>query len=120
MDPVGPDHEVVLVAGAVAELGRDLAVALDEPIQRHTDADRRVIGSLAQRAVQLGAMERETRSDAVPELADVDIGEQSAAVVEEALSRDLDRSLGDFGVEAECAQSASGVPGQVDAGSRVQ
>ena len=67
-DPVGPDHEVVLIPGAIAELGRDCPVPLDEPIQRHTDADRRVIGSLAQHVMQVGAMEREARSDACPKL----------------------------------------------------
>ena len=119
VDPVGPDEEVVLAAGAVAELGLDLPVALGEAIQRHARADRRVIGSLAQHVVQRRAMERETRSDAGPQPSDVDVGEQPAVVVKEALSRDLDCSLGNLGLEAERAQSASGVPGQVDAGSGV-
>src|SRR5688572_6352298 len=64
-------------------------------------------------------MEAETRSYAGPQPADVDVGEQPSVVVEEALSRDLDCSLGYLGFGAERAESASGVPGQVEAGSGV-
>ncbi len=80
--------------------------------------DRRVTGSEAYRVVQCRAVQRATRSDAGPELVDGDVGEEPPAVIEEALLTDLDCALGDIGVEAESAQGASGVAGQVDASAR--
>jgi hypothetical protein len=47
VDGVGPDDELVSVAGAVAQLGLHLPVPLDDAIQRHASTDGRLIYCVA-------------------------------------------------------------------------
>ena len=117
VDPVGADHEIVVVVRSVAELDGDDAVALSEAFDGEPHADRHVTGRLEQQLVQVGSVQREAWPDGRPKLGDVDLGEQPAAVVVEALPRDLDGSGGDLRLESEGAQGASGVAGQIDAGT---
>ena len=116
--PSAPTTSVVVTRRAVAELDLHRSVALGDAVERQTHPDRRVTGSLAYGVVQCRAGERATRSDAGPETVDGDVSEQPPTVIEEALAPDLHRALGDIGIEAEGAQGASGVAGQVDAGAR--
>ena len=67
--------------------------------------------------MQVGAMQREARPDSCPQLGDVDLAQQPAAVVTEALARDLDGSRGDSRLQAEGAECAGGVAGQIHAGT---
>jgi hypothetical protein len=62
--------------------------------------------------VQLGPMYREARPDGSPELGYVDVEQQPAAVVVEALARDLDGSRGDLRLKAEDTEGADGVTGR--------
>ncbi len=63
--------------------------------------------------------EGKTRPDSFPEFRKIDLDEQPAAVIADALSRDHDPSLHSSLLEAEHAQRTGRVPGQVDAGARL-
>ena len=117
VDAVRPDHEIVFAARSVAELDRDDAVALSEALDGQPDSDGHVTRRLAEKRVQLGPMQREARPDGCPQLGDVDLAQQPAVVVVEALARDLDGSGGDLRLQAEGTERASGVAGQIDAGT---
>jgi hypothetical protein len=117
VDPVRPDHEIVFAARSVAELDRDDAVALCEALDRERDTDGHVTRRLPQERVQLGPMYREARPDGCPQLGDVDLEQQPAAVVAEALARDLDCSRGDLCLQAEDTEGADSVAGQIDPGA---
>jgi len=62
-------------------------------------------------------MQREARPDRCPQLGHVDLEQQPAVVVIEALARDLDGSGGDLRLQAEDTEGASGVAGQIHAGT---
>ena len=63
--------------------------------------------------MQVGSVQREARPDGRPQLGDVDLEQQSATLIAEALPRDRDGSRGDLRLEAEHAQRARGVAGQI-------
>ena len=69
--------------------------------------------------MEICAVEREAGSDSVPQLREIDVDEQPAAVVADALPRDHESSLRDRLLEAERPQRAAGVPGQVDTRPRL-
>jgi hypothetical protein len=56
------------------------------------DSDRHLTRRLAEERVQLCPMHREARPDGCPQLGDVDLTQQPAMVVVEALVRDCDSS----------------------------
>jgi hypothetical protein len=76
--------------------------------------DRHPASPLEQYGVEVYSRERETRSDAVPQLREIDLDEQPAAVVADQLARDRHSSVGHCLFEAQGTQRAGGVPGQVD------
>jgi hypothetical protein len=115
--PSAAHDEVVLAAAAVAELHRDGAVGLGEAVDAAPQPDRHVGRPVEQRLVQVGAVQCEARADAGPERADVDLEEQAAAMVAEALALDLDRTRGDLPLESERAEGTRSVAGQVHAGA---
>ena len=92
VDPVRPDHEVVFAVRCVAVLDGDHAVALRDALYGQADPDRDVTRRLPEQRVQIGPMHREARPDRCPQLGDVDLAQQPAVVVVEALARDLDGS----------------------------
>ena len=109
VDPVGADHDVVVAAAAVAELdGRPLDARHGQPA-----ADGHVARRLEQQRVQVGAVHGQARPDARPQPRDVDLAQQPAAVVAEALPRDLAA----LRLDAERAQRPHRVAGEVEAGA---
>ena len=92
VDPVCPDHEIVGAARSVAEVDGDRAVALSEALDGQPGSDRHLTRRLAEERVQFGPMHREARPDGCPQLGDVDLAQQPAMVVVEALVRDRDSS----------------------------
>jgi hypothetical protein len=90
---------------------------LGEPLDGEPHADRYIAYRFQQHAVQFSSTEREAWPDRCPEFGDVDLFEQSPAVILEALRRDLDCSGGDLRLESEDAQRPRGIAGKVDAGS---
>ena len=117
VDPVGADNEIVIAARSVAALDGDDAVALRHAVHGLPEADLHVAGRLEQQSVELGSMNRQAWPDGAPELRDVDLAQQPAAVIAEALARYLDGTARNLRVEAERAQGARGVPGQIHAGT---
>ena len=75
--------------------------------------DGHVARRLEQQRVQVGAVHGQARPDARPQPGDVDLEQQPAAVVAEALARDLVA----LRLDAERAQRAHRVAGEVDAGA---
>ena len=67
--------------------------SLAEPADVDSHPDRHVASPVEQHGMEICAMEREAGPDAVPQLREIDLDEQPAAVVAEALPRDHDRSL---------------------------
>jgi hypothetical protein len=92
VDPVRPDHEIVRAARSVAEADGDRAVALSDTLDGQPDSDRHLTRRLAEERVQLGPMHREAWPDGCPQLGDVDLTQQPAMVVVEALVCDRDSS----------------------------
>ena len=92
MDPVRPDHEIVGAARSVAEVDGDRAVALSDALDGQPGSDRHLARRLAEERVQFRPMHREARPDGCPQLGDVDLAQQPAVVVVEALVRDRDSS----------------------------
>ena len=64
--------------------------------------------------MEICAMECQAGADAVPQLRQIDLDEQPAAVVADTLPRYHDSSLQDRLLEAEPSQRTGGIPGQVD------
>jgi hypothetical protein len=62
--------------------------------------------------VPLGPMQREARPDRCPQLGDVDLEQQPAVVVVEALARDLDGSGGDLRLRDEGTEGGAALPGR--------
>ena len=103
MDTVGADDEVVAAGRAVREDHlRRLAVL--QVRHRRAEPDRHLGGGLEKHLVQRRAMNRDAAADAVPQPVDVDVGEKTAAVVEEALPPDRVGAGGDDGSDAELVQ----------------
>src|SRR5512133_1914318 len=69
--------------------------------------------------MEMSPRERATRPDSVPHLRKIDVDEQPAAIIADALPRDSDRVLHNCLFEAQRAQRAGRVPRQVDARARL-
>ena len=67
--------------------------------------------------MQCRAVDRQAAADTVPEAVDVDLGQSTTPVVEEALPPDRLRSCRNCRSDAEFARSPYGVAGQVQAGA---
>jgi hypothetical protein len=116
-DAVGGDDEIVVATGSVAELDGDEAVLESDAVHGQPEADGHVARRLEQQFVQVGPMNHEAWPDGPPELGDVDLEEQPAALVAEALPWDLDGPGGDTRLEPERTEGASGVAGQIHSGT---
>jgi hypothetical protein len=82
-DAVGGDDEIVVATGSVAELDGDDAALVSDAVHGQPEADGHVARRLEQQFVQVGPMNREAWPDGPPELGDVDLEEQPAALVAE-------------------------------------
>jgi hypothetical protein len=95
LDAVSGDDEVLVATGSVAELDGDDVLLVSDALHGQPETDGHVACCLEQQFGQVGAMNREAWPDGPPELGDVDLEEQPAALVAEALSWDLDGPGGD-------------------------
>jgi hypothetical protein len=82
VDPVRTDDEVVFIRAFVVELDGNRPVSLLKRMDANPHPDRCLPCSLEQRGVEICAMERKTRPDAVPQRRYVDFEEQPAASVQ--------------------------------------
>ena len=72
---------------------------------------------VAERLVQRRPVDRQAAADTVPEPVDVDVGQPTTAVVEEALPPDRIGARRNGRSDAELTQSPNGIAGQVQAGA---
>jgi hypothetical protein len=119
VDSVRADHEVVLARRSVAELHRDRAVSLAELAHVDSHPDCHVASPVEQHRMEVGAMERQAGSDPLPQRGEIDLDQQPAAVVADALPRNHDPSLQDCLFETQRAERRRRVPGQVYARARL-
>jgi len=115
VDAVRPDREVVLPRAAVGEAGGDRRPLLPQLDDLDSHPDCHVPGTLEQHGVELTAGQRKARADTAPHPGDVDLHERPATVIAEPLPRDDGRPLDDLFLEAERAERARCIAGQVDA-----
>ena len=93
MDAIRTDNQVIVAGRAVGEADqRRLAVL--EVGHRQTEPDVHGSSRIEQGLVQRRAMDRHAAADTGPQPVDVDVGEQAAAVVKEALPPDRVRTFG--------------------------
>ena len=117
VQPVGPHDQVVLALAAVVEADPDGPVELlqrpDGPAQPHRQA-------VAQDLVEVGAGHGQAGAGIPPELAQVDLDQQPAAVVQHPLALDGGGPGRHRRLQAERPQGADAVGGQVHAGPGVR
>ena len=75
MDSVRSDHEAIIARASVAKLDRERPVVLAEFAQVDSHSDRHLARPVDQNGLEIHAMERKARSDAVPHLREIDLGE---------------------------------------------
>ena len=114
MDPIGAEHEVVLAGAAIVELDSHNPVFLSERPQRYTQPDCHGITMECQDFVQVGTMQGEARAYVAPHRGYVDVGQQVAAVVANALVWDQCRTFHHGGFEIKDTQRLRGVAREVD------
>jgi hypothetical protein len=111
-DSVRADHEVVLARTSVAELDRESPVPLAEAADASSHPEWDFASPVEQDRMEVCALEREAGPDAAPQLRDVHLDEQPAAVVADALPGNHDSSLRDGLLEPQHPERAGGVPGR--------
>lgn len=116
MDAVRADDEIVAASRAVGEADPRRS-AVFELRHRCAEPNRDLCDRLTQRLVQCRSMDRHAAADAVPKTVDVDVGKQTAAVVEEALPPDRVRARRQSRSDAELIQCPYGVSRQIQAGA---
>ena len=79
--------------GAVAELDRTVSSRSLEPANVGSHPNRHVAGPLEQHGMEVCPLKREAGPDAIPQLRQIDLDKQPAAVIADALSRDHDSPL---------------------------
>jgi hypothetical protein len=125
VDPVRTDDEVVFIRAFVVELDGNRPVSLVKRTDANPHPDRCLPAPSSSAAWKICAMERTAtmertaRPDAVPQRRYVDLEEQPAASVAEALLRDRHGPVDDGVLEPERAKRPSRVAGQVDASACV-
>jgi hypothetical protein len=99
-------------ARSVAELDCEGAVVLAESAHVHGHPDRHVARPVDQNGMEIRAMEREAGSNVVPDLGEIDLDEQPAAVVAETLPSDHDRPLRHRPLEPSVRRAWAAFPGR--------
>ena len=116
MDAVRADDQVVAAGRAVGE-AHSRRGAVFHVRDRGAESDRRLGVGLAKHLVQRRAVDRQAAADTVPEPVDVDVGQATTTMVEEALPPDRIRARRNGRSDAELTQSPHGIAGQVQAGA---
>ncbi len=117
-DSVRTDHDAELAGGSVAELDCDSFAFVAKLTNFDSHPNWGVASPVEQDVVEICTMKRQAGADAVPQRRQIDLDEQPAAVVADALPGDHDPSLQDRLLEAEPPQRTGGIPGQVDTRAR--
>ena len=117
MDTVRTDNEVVGVSRVVGEAHPIRLAVVIEICHGEAEAYRNPDVRRAEGLVQGRSANRDTGCDTVPIAADVDVGKQAAAVVEEPLSYDRVRMSSQLRPDPELVERSDAVAGQVQAGA---
>ena len=114
VDSIRTDHEVVLAGRAV---GKARLALVTQVAQRKAEPDRSLGTAGAKRLVKRSSSDRDTAADAFPVAINVDVGEQTASVVEKPLPHDGARASGHLRQDPELVERPRAVAGQVHAGA---
>jgi hypothetical protein len=119
VDAVRADDQVIAARTTVAEFDGGGVALLADPLHRSAQPDRRGVAVRCQDLVQVRAVHSQAAAHVAPQVGQVYVGQQAAAVVAQALMSDLRSALGDGGLQAQCTQGPHCVARQVDAHSGV-
>ena len=117
MDTVRTDDEVVRACRAVGEAHPLLLTVVLEIGHRQAESERNLDAPRAEGLVQRRSANRNTGSDTVPVLVNVDVGEPAATVVENALPHDRVRTSSQLRPDPELVERPDAVARQVQAGA---